>query len=169
MNIFLFYLWTAPSKALKVGKIQYCFSTGNSSWKLNNSSWKFNNSPSNIRCAKNYSFLFSGDKTFADWQGRNYLIDGCKRWVGIRMRGKKVIWPVIYLCFFRFSRNEIKQLYRLFKTECPSGCLTEEKFHAIFTSFFPWGEDPYQSKGQMVLLSWQAQLRLQGAEIESTV
>merc|ERR1711953_1097801 len=23
--------------------------------------------------------------------------------------------------------------------------LTEEKFHVIFTSFFPWGEEPYQN------------------------
>ena len=143
-NIFPFFLWMSLFVALKVGKIQYCYWTGNSSWKLNNSSWKLNNSswtfnhfPCNIRCAK-------------------------KRWFGIRMIGKKVIWALIYLCFFRFSRNEIKQLYRLFKTECPSGCLTEEKFHAIFTSFFPWGDDPYQSKSQLVFLPWQA-------EIERTV
>ena len=119
MNIFLFYLWTAPSKALKVGKIQYCYSTGNSSWNLNNSSWKFNNSPSNIRCAKNYSFLFSGDKTFADWQGRNYLIDGCKRWVGIRMRGKKVIWPVIYLRFSDFLEMKSNNCIGFLKRSVP--------------------------------------------------
>ena len=60
---------------------------------------------------------------------------------------RKILTKLIYF-LFRFSRSEIKQLYRLFKTECPSGCLTEEKFHAIFTSFFPWGDDPYQSKNR---------------------
>ena len=53
--------------------------------------------------------------------------------------------------FFRFTRNEIKHLYRIFKTECPSGSLTEEKFHLIFTSFFPWGDEPYQSKSSRLV------------------
>ena len=52
--------------------------------------------------------------------------------------------------YFRFTRSEIKHLYRIFKTECPSGSLTEEKFHIIFTSFFPWGDEPYQSKSNHI-------------------
>ena len=47
---------------------------------------------------------------------------------------------------FRFTRTEIKYLYRVFKAECPNGILTEEMFHKIFSAFFPWGAEPYQSK-----------------------
>ena len=46
----------------------------------------------------------------------------------------------------RFNKTEVKHLYRIFKTECPTGILTEERFHTIFSSFFPWGDEPYQSK-----------------------
>ena len=42
----------------------------------------------------------------------------------------------------------MKVLYRGFKTECPTGILTEESFHNICTSFFPWGEEPYHSKNE---------------------
>lgn len=42
-----------------------------------------------------------------------------------------------------FTAGELKLLYRGFKTECPTGILTEESFHNIYTSFFPWGEEPY--------------------------
>lgn len=45
----------------------------------------------------------------------------------------------------KFSQSEIKHLYRIFKTECPTGVLTEERFHNIFSSFFPWAEEPYQN------------------------
>jgi len=45
----------------------------------------------------------------------------------------------------RFKRTEIKHLYRIFKTECPNGILTEERFHNIFSSFFPWGDEPYKN------------------------
>lgn len=42
-----------------------------------------------------------------------------------------------------FSPAEMKQLYRGFKTECPTGVLTEECFHHIYSSFFPWGDQSY--------------------------
>ena len=48
--------------------------------------------------------------------------------------------------YFRFSSAEMKRLYRGFKTECPTGVLTEESFHNIYTSFFPWGEEPYHGE-----------------------
>ena len=51
-----------------------------------------------------------------------------------------------YVLLFSFSQSEIKHLYRIFKTECPTGVLTEERFHNIFSSFFPWAEEPYQSR-----------------------
>lgn len=50
------------------------------------------------------------------------------------------------ILMFRFTKAEIKYLYRVFKAECPNGFLTEEMFHKIFSAFFPWGEEPYQSK-----------------------
>ena len=50
------------------------------------------------------------------------------------------------IIIFRFTKSEIKYLYRVFKAECPNGVLTEEMFHKIFSAFFPWGEEPYQSK-----------------------
>ena len=31
----------------------------------------------------------------------------------------------------------MKRIYRGFKTECPSGLITEEGFHAIYSRFFP--------------------------------
>merc|ERR1712150_185975 len=37
----------------------------------------------------------------------------------------------------RFSPRTLKKLYRGFKTECPSGRLTEEVFKQIFAKFFP--------------------------------
>lgn len=45
----------------------------------------------------------------------------------------------------KFNKTEVKHLYRIFKTECPTGILTEERFHTIFSSFFPWGDEPYQN------------------------
>jgi len=44
-----------------------------------------------------------------------------------------------------FTRDEIKRLYRGFKTECPTGILSEEGFHNIYANFFPWGEENYHS------------------------
>ena len=44
---------------------------------------------------------------------------------------------------FRFSRAQIRRLYRGFKSECPSGILTEECFHYVYSSFFPGREMNY--------------------------
>ena len=40
---------------------------------------------------------------------------------------------------FRFKRAEMKRIYRGFKTECPTGLITEEVFHGIYSRFFPHG------------------------------
>jgi hypothetical protein len=39
----------------------------------------------------------------------------------------------------RFSVPEMKRIYRGFKTECPTGLITEEAFHSIYARFFPNG------------------------------
>ena len=41
--------------------------------------------------------------------------------------------------YFRFSVVEMKRIYRGFKTECPTGLITEEMFHGIYSRFFPHG------------------------------
>jgi len=33
----------------------------------------------------------------------------------------------------------MKRIYRGFKTECPTGLITEEAFHSIYARFFPHG------------------------------
>ena len=33
----------------------------------------------------------------------------------------------------------MKRIYRGFKTECPTGLITEEAFHGIYSRFFPQG------------------------------
>merc|ERR1712008_148527 len=38
-----------------------------------------------------------------------------------------------------FSVGEMKRIYRGFKTECPTGLITEEAFHGIYSRFFPQG------------------------------
>ena len=38
---------------------------------------------------------------------------------------------------FRFTIAQVRRLYRGFKSECPSGILTEECFHYVYSSFFP--------------------------------
>jgi hypothetical protein len=46
----------------------------------------------------------------------------------------------IYLLFcFRFTEDEMKKIYRGFKTECPTGLITEEAFQGIYSKFFPHG------------------------------
>ena len=40
----------------------------------------------------------------------------------------------------KFSKSEVKFLYRAFKTECPNGILDEEKFKEIFEKIFPMGD-----------------------------
>ena len=44
---------------------------------------------------------------------------------------------------FRFTRDELRKIYRGFKNECPSGVLTEECFHYVYTSFFPGRDESY--------------------------
>ena len=44
-----------------------------------------------------------------------------------------------YFIFYRFSVVEMKRIYRGFKTECPTGLITEEVFHGIYSRFFPHG------------------------------
>jgi len=38
-----------------------------------------------------------------------------------------------------FSATEVKRLYWSFKSECPSGLVNQETFHAIYSKFFPVG------------------------------
>jgi hypothetical protein len=40
---------------------------------------------------------------------------------------------------YRFTVPEMKRIYRGFKTDCPTGLITEEAFHAIYSRFFPHG------------------------------
>lgn len=49
-------------------------------------------------------------------------------------------------CIIRFNQSEMKRLYRIFKSECPSGLITEEVFHNIFSKFFPLGAESYNGK-----------------------
>ena len=46
----------------------------------------------------------------------------------------------------------MKRLYRIFKSECPSGLITEEVFHNIFSKFFPLGAESYSGKQATVLM-----------------
>lgn len=39
-----------------------------------------------------------------------------------------------------FSRKELKQLYRNFKNDCPTGIVNEETFKGIYGQFFPYGD-----------------------------
>ena len=47
------------------------------------------------------------------------------------------IYYAMYI--FRFSVKEMKRIYRGFKTECPTGLITEEVFQGIYSRFFPHG------------------------------
>ena len=47
--------------------------------------------------------------------------------------------PIESLVNFRFSATEVKRLYWSFKSECPSGMVNQESFHAIYSKFFPVG------------------------------
>lgn len=44
-----------------------------------------------------------------------------------------------------FSKPEMKRLYRVFKSECPTGMITEDIFHSIFSKFFPLGAENYNA------------------------
>ena len=48
-----------------------------------------------------------------------------------------------YLSHISFNKGELRHLYRGFKAECPSGVLTEECFHYVYTSFFPGRDEAY--------------------------
>ena len=47
-------------------------------------------------------------------------------------------WCWYFPCH-RFSPMEVKRLYWSFKNECPSGMVTQETFHDIFSKLFPTG------------------------------
>jgi len=40
----------------------------------------------------------------------------------------------------KFSKNEVKDLYRAFKGDCPTGIIDESKFKEVYQSLFPLGE-----------------------------
>ncbi|XP_067271041.1 A-type potassium channel modulatory protein KCNIP2 [Pseudorasbora parva] len=40
----------------------------------------------------------------------------------------------------KFTRTELKVLYRSFKSECPTGAVNEETFKLIYSHFFPHGD-----------------------------
>jgi len=39
----------------------------------------------------------------------------------------------------KFTKQEIKMMYRGFKQECPNGCVNEDTFKEIYENFFPYG------------------------------
>lgn len=39
----------------------------------------------------------------------------------------------------RFSEDEIKRMYRSFKSQCPTGFIQEDTFKDIYSQFFPFG------------------------------
>jgi Kv channel-interacting protein len=39
----------------------------------------------------------------------------------------------------RFSEDEIKRMYRSFKSQCPTGFIAEDTFKDIYSQFFPFG------------------------------
>ena len=45
-----------------------------------------------------------------------------------------------------FTREQIKSMYRGFKSECPSGILTEQCFYYAYLSFFPGRDETYTGK-----------------------
>ena len=40
----------------------------------------------------------------------------------------------------KFSRSEVKILYRAFKQECPNGIIDEDKFKEVYENIFPLGD-----------------------------
>ena len=40
----------------------------------------------------------------------------------------------------KFSKEEVKFLYRAFKTECPNGIIDEETFKEVYEKIFPMGD-----------------------------
>ena len=45
--------------------------------------------------------------------------------------------------------KEMKRIYRGFKTECPTGLITEEVFQGIYSRFFPHGGKYFYIKGMI--------------------
>ncbi|KAK2178173.1 hypothetical protein NP493_557g02022 [Ridgeia piscesae] len=43
-------------------------------------------------------------------------------------------------CSTKFTRNELRIMYRGFKQECPTGIVNEETFKEIYAQFFPHGD-----------------------------
>lgn len=43
----------------------------------------------------------------------------------------------------RFSEDEIKRMYRSFKSQCPTGFICEDTFKEIYSQFFPFGGESY--------------------------
>jgi len=43
------------------------------------------------------------------------------------------------LTITKFTKQEIKMMYRGFKQECPNGCVNEDTFKEIYENFFPYG------------------------------
>lgn len=50
-----------------------------------------------------------------------------------------IISQLVIKILIRFTVPEMKRIYRGFKTECPTGLITEEVFHTIYARFFPNG------------------------------
>ena len=40
----------------------------------------------------------------------------------------------------KFSKSEVKFLYRAFKTECPNGIIDEDTFKEVYEKIFPMGD-----------------------------
>ena len=57
----------------------------------------------------------------------------------LHSNGSKPNLVIIKNLISRFSVVEMKRIYRGFKTECPTGLITEEAFHGIYSRFFPQG------------------------------
>lgn len=43
----------------------------------------------------------------------------------------------------RFSEDEIKRMYRSFKSQCPTGFICEDTFKEIYSQFFPFGGESH--------------------------
>ena len=53
--------------------------------------------------------------------------------------GYTFFYVLIFSMNFSFTVCEMKRIYRGFKTECPTGLITEEAFQGIYSRFFPHG------------------------------
>ena len=73
----------------------------------------------------------------------NRHFDGCVYYQVAVVKNLPTLTKLALISFFlfttRFSVPEMKRIYRGFKTECPTGLITEEAFHSIYARFFPNG------------------------------